>query len=214
MSRFKASVHGHCFALALAAIALGQVHGAEASAQVQVNGGEKMHENMIQEIKDVESLRKAREDYVPGKWSARYRDEFKSWCKGRDWTSEKKVLEFVDSEGYRHLLGLACVDLDRDADAEPLQLEMEKARLMASFELTQVVGTTRTSVSERVSGGRRSSSLSISSRGTLAGVMPWMSREWTHPETGKHYVVVIVGKNPGIKDGLGVPAKGTVPNGL
>lgn len=111
-------------------------------------------QRMQQEYAEVQALRAARKGYVPGVASPTWAKELRAWAKARNWFDEKPyVLEFTDSAGYRHPLGIGYVKVPSNAadDVSAREMATEKAELAASANLTKIFAkikeeTTDTSV--------------------------------------------------------------------
>ena len=113
--------------------------------------------------------------------AANYLREFLGWCRGRNWIQEPSVLTFVDSNGYRHLLGLGLVPEPEGADENEVCALRMQAELSARGALFQA----REKVRAEAAAGVKPS---------FGPVTHWLYLDWKKPDDGKNYLVVVVGE--------------------
>ena len=148
-------------------------------------------QQMQQEYAEVQALRAARKGCVPGVASPTWVKELRDWARARNWFDEKPcVLEFTDSAGYRHPLGVGYGKVPSNAsdDVSAQEMTAEWAELAASANLAKIFAKVKeeaTDTSVKMSFGPT----------TMRGMMTVYETSGTD-KSGAQKVVVVKALNP------------------
>lgn len=157
-----------------------------AAVQTAASG---LQQRMQQEAAEAKALREARKGYVPGECSQNWLREAKAWAKKRDWFKDTPcVLEFKDSQGYRHLVG---VGYRATRTANSTVMARQRARDYAETEAKKHLAMMFADVKEEAKG----TSINRSFSTTLIGTME-VYRDTQKTDTGADAFVVVVVNRP------------------